>query len=1205
MNLLSIPIYIHAKRGLLAAAIVLVTWGYGVTLFGQMPLRIFEPIGVNDKGRQLYASITQDVISDRQGRIWYSTLGSGIVRYDGYNYQQFQYDWQDSTTISGNRVTRLFEDAEGNIWTVSHTGVDRLNVKTGKFTRFGMPKDISKVNALQQQSAALFLVGTNNGVWELDATTKQFTAWKQKGTVDSKAVKNQVYAFNKDRSGQFRAAASTGILTLYSAQKEYDVTPVTTARGTKNLRCYKILQSRQGAFWLSTESGLFRYLPEKQSFANSSLPDSMSQYVFTSIQEGPDGSLWLGGNYGLVHWNPSTGGVEHFYGPDGSLDIYPDHVSALCVDRLGNLWLGTRTSLRKTNINSPNFQLYQVERGRDLQANRLHWAIQDARGGLLMYNGTQLYYSEKLGNKPEKVILPTHKSLLPFANHIAKTPEGMVCVSWEQGGLGGWDAVHRTFKTVLPDTIFNGKYIQGQCYDRQDRNTLWAGTAQGLWQVNRTTGAKKLFQPKPFTARTTTVIEILEDGQGGLWCQLVGGIAYFDKHTQQFSRLDRQSNPRDSLIQGEILDMVCDRRGVLWVAYLGGLARISRATGAFQYTFLTIRNGLPDNSLHAVEVDDEGYIWIGFNNAYLVRMHPQTNHIDYYDIMNTLLTRPHIRKSLYRNPSGRLFNFVNDGLIVFDPLHSSRDSIPPDLVLTNVLVNNKNLDMQAEYTSEIVLSSAENAIALEFVGIYLNSPYSIQYQYKLVGYDTGWVSCTSDLRRAGYTNLVPGRYRFLLRAANPDGVWSSEKEMMQFVINPSFWQTSWFRFLLIMLIAAVIYGVLYNRLQQQRLEKEKAIAEQSNRYKSQFLANMSHEIRTPMNAILGLSRLLDESALDNRQKKYIHAIRHSSEGLLRIVNDILDYSKIESGQFTFRSEPFALQELLDKQIRQPFTFRAEQKDLSFQLNLPENVPNALIGDAIRLIQILTNLLENAVKFTEKGAIVLDVRAEKSDSETVDLVFTVTDTGPGIAADKLAHVFERFSQIQSDATTKGGTGLGLSIAKELVEQQGGSIQLESEPESGTVVSVRLGFALQHVMPASNGLQQEPDLSSLHNARILLVEDTYFNQLLAIELLTSKIKGIQIDVAENGQIALEKLHLNAYNLVLMDVKMPVMDGLEATRRIRALPSEQPLRNIPIVGLTANAIPTELEKCQLAGMDYWVTKPIQPDVLLSAMQKAITRK
>lgn len=762
-------------------------------LSGQTPLRIFEPVGVTDKGRQFYASVTQDVITDRQGRIWYSTLGSGIVRYDGYNYQQFQYDWQDSTTISGNRVTRLLEDTDGNIWTVSYTGVDRLNVRTGKFTRFGLPKDINKVNAIIQYSAALFLVGTNNGIWELNATTKQFTAWKQKGFTDSTSVKHLVYSLHKDRSGQFRAAASTGILTLYPDQKAYDVVRITGASIKEPPGCYKIFQSRQGAFWLSTGSGLFRYMPEQQAFIISSLPDSMSRYVFTSIEEGPDGSLWLGGHYGLVHWNPATNAVEHFYAPGRLLDIYPDQVSAMCLDRLGNLWLGARTSLRKTNINPPNFQLYQVEPGRDLQANRIYWAVQDAQGGLLMYNGAQLYYSQKLGDKPQKVTLPEHKSLLPFANYVAQTPEGTICVSWAQGGLGGWDAVHRKFTTVLPDTALNGKYIQGQCYDRQDPNLLWAGTAQGLWQVNRRTGAKKLFQPQPFTGRTTTVIEIAEDGKGGLWCQLVGGIAYFDKNTQQFYRLDQQSNPKDSLIQGEILDMVCDHQGVLWVAYLGGLAKISRANGQFKYTFLTIRSGLPDNSLHAIEVDDEGYIWIGFNNAYLVRMHPQTNHIDYYDIMNTLITRPHIRKSLYRSPSGLLFNFANDGLIVFDPLHSSRDSVPPELVLTNILVNNKALGVQAEYTSEIVLNSAENAIALEFVGIYLNSPYSIQYQYKLIGYDTGWVSCASDLRRAGYTNLVPGRYRFLLRAANPDGVWSAEKEMLQFVINPSFWQTSWFR----------------------------------------------------------------------------------------------------------------------------------------------------------------------------------------------------------------------------------------------------------------------------------------------------------------------------------------------------------------------------------------------------------------------------
>lgn len=361
-----------------------------------------------------------------------------------------------------------------------------------------------------------------------------------------------------------------------------------------------------------------------------------------------------------------------------------------------------------------------------------------------------------------------------------------------------------------------------------------------------------------------------------------------------------------------------------------------------------------------------------------------------------------------------------------------------------------------------------------------------------------------------------------------------------------------------------------------------------------------------MNAILGLSRLLDESTLDKRQKKFINAIRNSSEDLLRIVNDILDYSKIESGAFTFHAEPFDLVEVLKHHVQEPFAWRAEEKGIEFNLHIEPNLPPTLIGDAVRLTQILTNLLSNATKFTDTGKVELGISRMESDENTIKLRFAVTDTGPGIPMDKLDHVFERFNQIHAgDATAKGGTGLGLSIAKQLVEQQGGEITLTSQLGTGTSVSFWLLFQSLSADEAPEGFSQNTDLSKLRNARILLVEDTYFNQLLAAELLTSKIEGIQIEVAENGQVALDKLAVNTFDLVLMDVKMPVMDGLEATRRIKTFAPEQANYNIPIIGLTANAVPDELDKCIQAGMDYWVTKPIQADELLATMTQAIEKK
>ncbi|MCC7466755.1 MAG: response regulator, partial [Saprospiraceae bacterium] len=392
-----------------------------------------------------------------------------------------------------------------------------------------------------------------------------------------------------------------------------------------------------------------------------------------------------------------------------------------------------------------------------------------------------------------------------------------------------------------------------------------------------------------------------------------------------------------------------------------------------------------------------------------------------------------------------------------------------------------------------------------------------------------------------------------------------------------------------------------NREDNRELMQQKELAEQNARYKTRFLANMSHEIRTPMNAILGLSRLLTESKLPPKQSEYADAIRQSSEHLLVIINDVLDQVKIESGKFTFQQKPFDLDWIV-KHLENTLGFKAEEKGLSFAIQVAPGTPLRLIGDPVRLNQILTNLLGNAIKFTEKGKVELLIEATETPEvgAAVKIGFTVVDTGIGIAPEQLPRVFESFQQADDDISAQyGGTGLGLSITKDLVEQQGGTITMESEPGMGTCIRVVLSFlpddsSVDEIVPVES---RPYDFGAI---RILLVEDTFFNQMLAIELLQQRIPEAQIEVAENGQVALEKMDsAGPYDLVLMDVKMPVMDGLEATRRIRSNPK---WATLPIIALTANAVQEELEKCRVAGMDAWVTKPIDAPELFATMEKVV---
>lgn len=386
------------------------------------------------------------------------------------------------------------------------------------------------------------------------------------------------------------------------------------------------------------------------------------------------------------------------------------------------------------------------------------------------------------------------------------------------------------------------------------------------------------------------------------------------------------------------------------------------------------------------------------------------------------------------------------------------------------------------------------------------------------------------------------------------------------------------------------------QIQKEEIERQKQLVEQKSRFKEQFFANMSHEIRTPMTAILGMSELIFDTPLNDRQLEYAKGIRYSSENLLAIINDILDYSKIEAGKFSFVNKPFHVR---DRMERLGYILRviAEEKGLKLEISVDPDVSPQLIGDPIRLHQILLNLAGNAVKFTENGSVSIHVGVASRDALSEQLQFTVTDTGIGIAQDKLEYIFETFARIDDDSNSKqSGTGLGLFIAKKLVEEQGGRMQVQSQPGQGTTFGFDLTF---EICNPSEGDADAGDDLPLTGVAVLLVEDNLFNQVVAEETLKKLIRDVRVTIADNGEIALQKLAEDYFDIVLMDVKMPVMDGYSATRAIR---EREQGRRVPILAFTSNANPSEAQKCIDAGMDDYITKPIEARKLKYKIRKLL---
>lgn len=374
------------------------------------------------------------------------------------------------------------------------------------------------------------------------------------------------------------------------------------------------------------------------------------------------------------------------------------------------------------------------------------------------------------------------------------------------------------------------------------------------------------------------------------------------------------------------------------------------------------------------------------------------------------------------------------------------------------------------------------------------------------------------------------------------------------------------------------------QVQKQQIERQKLLIEEKSRYKEQFFANMSHEIRTPMTAILGMSELLFDTTLNAKQLEYAKGIRYSSENLLAIINDILDYSKIEAGKFSFVDKPFQIRDRMD---RLGYILRgiSDEKGLRLDINVDPEVRPQLIGDPVRLHQILLNLAGNAIKFTDRGSVSISVSVVSEENGKQQLHFSVADTGMGIAEDKLEYIFETFTRIDEELAGKqSGTGLGLFIAKKLVEEQGGAMEVKSKLGEGS----EFGFTLTFEICGSEQAQEREDEDqALDGVKVLLVEDNLFNQVVAEETLKKIISNAKVTIADNGQIALEKLASDSFDIILMDVKMPVMDGYQATRHIR---QTELVKNIPILAFTSNANPAEAQKCRDAGMDDYLTKPIE---------------
>ena len=1184
-------------RLLLISFLLLTGWTNPVS--AQLDDLRFERI--SEKYNLLHGRI-EHLMEDDHGFLWLSTR-EGIFRYDGYSFKEFVHNVKDSTTLSHPYVRFTFQDESGRIWAGTTYGLNLLDPLEETFQyylpfpEFGKSSKIKNITfcAADAGDGKLY-VGTNSGLLLFDPETGQFKTYKPPEQVTRFA---SLRSLLKLGDGTVWGTAGSGLIQIKDPNREPKYYELTLPSGKKfEHRIYGITEDRNGRLILASSGKVLAFNPS--SGVIESVIELPTNNDVSSVMVDRADNLWITVDQKGVYVKSSGTTEMSFYEnivnqPFSLLANTPRHI---LQDRFDNIWIATRSGLCKTRVADAGFTLMRNNPTPGHPSNHVNRILRDSQGSIWTITNDGLYKimpSMKSGIRVKiNPNLPDNISVSSFTID----PDDQIWLAVVGIGLYKKQATQEYFQRVSTSETLSNHFIYKMIIDNSNDSVVWVGTTQGLCRLNRISIEEKWYRPKEQINELPNdrVIIFTQGSDSDLWMYYTyhNSMGRFDRSTGSFEIFKPEGEQRDAL-SGDLSNIEPGVDGKIWVTSLFGLTEFDTRSKSFR--IFNQADGLSENELTIALKDKNDGLWICGNKV-----------LNHYDNESKQFTKSpldsdikyFVSKSKFLAEDGTIFLGGMNGFYMFHPDKISTNQTRPDIVLTDFKVWNESreLNQPIEDVDKIQIDHDENNITFEFSALHFVDPDLNRYQYMLEGYDKDWSPVTAD-RKATYTNLRHGEYVFKIKASNSDGLWSDHPKSIELFITPAYWQTMWFKGLVLLVIFSIIYTIIKTRQHQLHLKRQKQIAEQAAEYKSKFLANVSHEVRTPMNAIIGLTDLTLDTELNQKQHKFVSTIQKSSKNLLKIINDLLDFSKLESGKFTFANDPFELRVAIEE-VKEVLSPKSNKKGLEFTTNVDERLPVYLTGDKLRLNQILTNLLGNAIKFTENGFVDLSVsQVEKSD-ENIILNFEVSDSGMGIAPDKLKSIFDEFTQADDQIFSEfGGTGLGLSISRQFIEQQGGKLEIESAEEKGTRIwfSMPFGFAVE----SGTEIPVDKPTILMDHMEILLVEDNEFNRMLAIEVLKKFAPNANVEIALDGKIAFEMVAQKIFDLILMDIKMPVMNGHESTRKIRSLGNPKN-SSIPIIGLTANSGKDQLRKCIESGMNDCISKPFEAQTLIEKISTVI---
>ena len=1124
------------------------------------------------------------IFEDTSGRLWIGTANNGLnlMLEDGraLSFEHFMHEESSPSGLTSNAITSIQEDDLGQIWVGTRDqGIDILtywgkdvhirNLRNDPLAHTSISNNIIKV-IYKSRSGMMWIGSWGGGIDKLNSGKTDFEIFRHDpSNVNSLMRTSGIRSFAKTSDGIIWIGSHNGLTRFDKQTNEFSNFGALTDDQDEayNITIYAILPEKNSTLWLGTSSGLVKYDRDKNKFINyrhdANDPKSIGHNIIRSLKMDKDGNIWMATYAGLEKYNPITDEFTHHrHDPNDPTTPPDDGLYTLTFDHKGQLWVGW------------NFGLFHYDLKKGTDAIYVHDSLD----------------SQSLG---EGLVLS-----------IYEDAHRTIWVGTYGGGLNKLDKKTGKFIRYTTENGLQNDVIYGILQDKVDN--LWMSTNIGISKLN-------LYS---LEVHNYDVRDGLQSNEfnGGAYFQAKDGEMFFGGVGGYNSFYPAQVKDNTYVppiiltafkVFGkhvELEEVVSDIEEIV----------ISYKDNFFSFEFVALDYLDPKKNQYAyiLENFDQDWIYSGTRRfASYTNLKPGTyifrvrgsNSDGVWNLEGARVTVIIIPPFWYTGWFKLIMVIV--GLLLIYTFYK--------VIVTQLY--NKRLKKEVDYqTSELNTLNSE----LQVLNTDLAANNAELEKLSIVARETGNGVFITDAdgnvewfnegfsKVFGWTSLeeyIKDRGRNILEVTGHSNIQEIIDESVRekkSITYEGYNPTKDGRYLWVQATLTPIFDengtlkrLVFVDTDISELKKAKETAEQALEIQEEFLANTSHEIRTPMNGVIGMTRQLLGTPLNKEQKEYMNAIKESSGNLLHVVNDLLDISKIRAGKMVFEKTEFRLTEIF-KNLKYALQYRAKEKKIFFKTVLSDEIPPVLIGDPMRLNQVLLNLVVNAIKFTSSGGVTISAKVV-SHMGTYSLIeFTVEDTGIGIEEDQLDYVFESFAQAETHTSRKyGGTGLGLSISKSLIEEQNGTIGVQSKINEGSTFYFALSFEIGNpnwigqMMQPSEGIPANVDMSDI---KILLVDDNKINQRVALyELNRWKTKT---DVADSAKKAFELLNTKSYDLILMDIAMPEIDGIQATEYIRKELGEKE-KVVPIIAMTASVLEGEKGRCIQAGMNDYISKPFDP--------------